>query len=101
MARNINEGIIATLGEGKLGPGFGIFRIGLGECLGSRSLFPTPGSTSPSGTTRIKEIGRIGDETNVNRFFYKDVPLRCLEEVDAELKKTEREIAERLGEVTE
>ena len=48
-----------------------------------------------------KEIGRIGDETNVNRFFFKCVPPRCSEEGAAELKKALREIAEWLGEVTE
>ena len=48
-----------------------------------------------------KEIGRIGYEINFNRFFYKYVPPRRLEEIDAELKKVEAEIAELLGEVTE
>ena len=69
--------------------------------LDSRSLFPTPGSTTPSRPTRIKEIGRIGYETNVNRLFFKCVPPRCPEEGDAELKKALREIAKWLGEVTE
>jgi type I restriction enzyme M protein len=48
-----------------------------------------------------KEIGRIGYEINFNRFFYKFIPLRRVEEIDEELKKVEREIAGLLGELTE
>ena len=48
-----------------------------------------------------KEIGRIGYETNFDRFFYKYVPPRKLDEIDAELKQVEKEIAEFQGEVTE
>jgi type I restriction enzyme M protein len=48
-----------------------------------------------------KEIGRVGYEINFNRFFYKFIPPRRLEEIDAELKQVEAEIAKLLGEVTE
>lgn len=47
------------------------------------------------------EIGRVGYEINFNRFFYKYVPPRDLEEIDADLKQVEAEIAALLGEVTE
>ncbi len=64
-------------------------------------MCPIHGPTNPSGTTRIKEIGRIGYEINFDRFFYKYVPPRTLEEIDAELKQVEKDIAELQGEVTE
>lgn len=47
------------------------------------------------------EVGIVGYEINFNRFFYKYVPPRPLEAIDAELKQVEGEIAELLGEVTE
>ena len=47
-----------------------------------------------------KEIGRVGYEINFNRFFYRYVPPRKLEEIDAELKQVEADIAELLGQVT-
>lgn len=47
------------------------------------------------------EIGRVGFEINFNRYFYRYVPPRPLEEIDAELKQVEAEIAALLGEVTE
>ena len=50
---------------------------------------------------RDHEIGVVGYEINFNRFFYKYVPPRKLEEIDAELKQVEGEIAALLGEVTE
>lgn len=42
---------------------------------------------------RDDEIGRVGYEINFNRYFYKYVPPRPLEEIDAELKSLEAEIA--------
>ncbi|MHB1286683.1 MAG: type I restriction-modification system subunit M N-terminal domain-containing protein [Leptospirales bacterium] len=48
-----------------------------------------------------KEIGRVGCEISFNRFFYKYVPPRKLEEIDTELKQVEKGIAELLGVVTE
>jgi type I restriction enzyme M protein len=45
------------------------------------------------------EIGRVGYEINFNRFFYKYVPPRPLETIDAELKQVEAEIAALLAEV--
>jgi len=46
-----------------------------------------------------KEVGRVGYEINFNRYFYKYVPPRPLEEIDAELKTLESEIANLLREV--
>ena len=46
-------------------------------------------------------VGRVGYEINFNRYFYKYVPPRPLEEIDAELKELEAEIAELLKEVVE
>jgi type I restriction enzyme M protein len=47
------------------------------------------------------EIGRVGYEINFNRYFYRYIPPRPLETIDAELKAVEAEIAALLGEVTE
>lgn len=46
-------------------------------------------------------VGRVGYEINFNRYFYKYVPPRPLEEIDAELKALEAEIAGLLKEVVE
>jgi len=48
---------------------------------------------------RDGEVGRVGYEINFNRYFYEYVPLRPLEEIDAELKQLEAEIAELMREV--
>ncbi len=45
-----------------------------------------------------KQVGRVGYEINFNRYFYKYVPPRPLEEIDAELKTLESEIANLLKE---
>lgn len=45
------------------------------------------------------EVGRVGYEINFNRYFYEYVPPRPLEEIDAELKALEEEIAGLLKEV--
>jgi len=45
------------------------------------------------------EVGRVGYEINFTRYFYKYVPPRPLEEVEAELKVLEAEIAGLLKEV--
>ena len=42
---------------------------------------------------------KIGYEINFNRYFYKYTPPRPLEEIEAELKAVEKEIADMLGEV--
>jgi type I restriction enzyme M protein len=47
------------------------------------------------------EIGRVGYEINFNRYFYKYVPPRPLDEIDSELKALESEIASLLKEVVE
>ena len=47
-----------------------------------------------------KETGRVGYEINFNRFFYKYVPPRKLEDIDADLKQVAAEIAELLREIT-
>ncbi len=43
---------------------------------------------------------RVGYEINVNRYFYKYIPPRPPEAIEADLKQIEREIADLLGEVT-
>ncbi len=48
---------------------------------------------------RDGEVGRVGYEINFNRYFYRYVPPRPLEEIDAELKTLEAEIAGLLKEV--
>ena len=45
------------------------------------------------------EVGRVGYEINFNRYFYKYVPPRPLDEIDTELKTLEAEIAGLLKEV--
>lgn len=45
-------------------------------------------------------IGIVGYEINFNRYFYQYQPPRQLNEIDAELKAVEAEIAALLGEVT-
>lgn len=45
-------------------------------------------------------VGIVGYEINFNRYFYKYVPPRALEDIDADLKAVEAEIAALLGEVT-
>lgn len=45
------------------------------------------------------KVGRVGYEINFNRYFYKYVPPRPVEEIDAELKTLEQEIAALLQEV--
>jgi len=44
---------------------------------------------------------KIGYEINFNRYFYKYTPPRPLEEIEADLKQIEKEIADTLAEVTE
>jgi type I restriction enzyme M protein len=46
-------------------------------------------------------IGKVGYEINFNRYFYKYQPPRPLAEIEADIKKLEREILEMLREVTE
>ncbi len=45
------------------------------------------------------QVGRVGYEINFNRYFYRYTPPRPLEEIDAELKALEAEIAKLLTEV--
>jgi len=45
-------------------------------------------------------VGIIGYEINFNRYFYKYVPPRPLEEIEADIKKLEAEIMKMLREVT-
>ena len=44
---------------------------------------------------------KIGYEIPLTRYFYKYIPPRSLEEIDAEIKQLEAEIQELLREVTE
>ncbi|RCK18833.1 restriction endonuclease subunit M [Thalassospira profundimaris] len=48
---------------------------------------------------RDKRVGRVGYEINFNRYFYQYLPPRPLEEIDAELRALEAEIAGLLKEV--
>ena len=50
---------------------------------------------------RVGKIGKVGYEISFNRYFYKFVPPRPLEEIDADLKKLGKEIIDLLGEITE
>lgn len=45
------------------------------------------------------DVGRVGYEINFNRYFYKYVPPRPLEDIDIELRALETEMVELLGEV--
>lgn len=47
------------------------------------------------------EVGRVGYEINFNRYFYTYQPPRPLEEIEADIKKVEKEIMEMIKEVTE
>jgi type I restriction enzyme M protein len=51
--------------------------------------------------TQESGVGRVGYGINFNRYFYKYAPPRPLEEIDAELKALEAEIAGLLQEVVE
>jgi len=50
---------------------------------------------------RDGKLGKVGYEINFNRYFYKYVPPRDLNEIDAELKAVEAEIAALLDKVAE
>jgi type I restriction enzyme M protein len=45
------------------------------------------------------EVGKVGYEINFNRYFYKYVPPRPLQEIEAEIRKTETEVMDMLKEV--
>jgi type I restriction enzyme M protein len=45
-------------------------------------------------------VGLIGYEINFNRYFYKYIPPRPLEEIDADIRKIEKEIVQMLAEIT-
>ena len=49
--------------------------------------------------TQDKQIGRVGYEINFNKYFYRYEPPRPLEEINAELKALEADIAALLDEV--
>jgi len=46
------------------------------------------------------EVGKVGYEVNFNRYFYKYVPPRALEDIEADIEKVETEIAEMLKKTT-
>jgi len=50
---------------------------------------------------RDGKVGKVGYEINFNRYFYKYVPPRPLEDIEADLKMVESEILELLKQVTE
>jgi type I restriction enzyme M protein len=45
-------------------------------------------------------VGLIGDEINFNRYFYKYVPPRPLEEIEADIRTIEKDIVRMLGKIT-
>jgi len=47
------------------------------------------------------KVGRVGYEINFNRYFYRYIPPRPLEEIEADIKAVQKEIIELLQEVTE
>jgi type I restriction enzyme M protein len=46
------------------------------------------------------QVGIVGYEINFNRYFYRYKPPRPLEEIEAEIRDTERDIVRMLAEVT-
>ena len=46
------------------------------------------------------EVGKVGYEVNFNRYFYKYVPPRALNDIEADIEKVEMEIAEMLKKAT-
>lgn len=46
------------------------------------------------------EVGKVGYEINFNRYFYKYTPPRPLGEIEADIRKVEKEILEMLREIT-
>lgn len=49
---------------------------------------------------RDNQVGLVGYEINFNRYFYRYKPPRPLEEIEAEIRDTERDIVRMLAEVT-
>ncbi|HPG40329.1 MAG TPA: class I SAM-dependent DNA methyltransferase [bacterium] len=47
------------------------------------------------------EVGKVGYEINFNRYFYRYTPPRPLEEIEADIKKIEKEILDMLGEMNQ
>ncbi len=50
---------------------------------------------------RDGEVGKVGYEINFNRYFYQYQPTRPLTEIEADIKRLERDILDMLREVTE
>jgi type I restriction enzyme M protein len=46
------------------------------------------------------QVGIVGYEINFNRYFYKHVPPRPLEEIEAEIRQVEKDIMDMLAEMT-
>ena len=46
------------------------------------------------------EVGKVGYEINFNRYFYTYEPPRPLEEIEADIRKIEKEIVDMLREVS-
>lgn len=69
----------------------------------AREVLPhVPDAWIDTGKTDAKDgqVGIVGYEINFNRYFYVYQPPRPLDEIDADLKSVEAEIAALLGEVT-
>jgi type I restriction enzyme M protein len=70
----------------------------------AREVTPyVPDAWINTGVTDPKdgEVGKVGYEVNFNRYFYKYVPPRPLDEIEADLKAVEAEILDLLKQVTE
>ena len=47
------------------------------------------------------QVGKAGYEINFNRYFYRYVPPRALEQIEADIRTAEKEIVQALGEVAD
>lgn len=55
---------------------------------------------SQTSSAKNGEVGIVGYEINVNRYFYRYTPPRRLEEFEADIRGIEQDIVRMLAEVT-
>jgi type I restriction enzyme M protein len=75
---------------------------GVGEYM-TREVLPYVPDAWVSEAVRDPQdggLGKVGYEINFNRYFYKYVPPRPLEEIEADIRALETEIVRMLGEIT-
>ena len=58
-------------------------------------MCPMPGSTPRDAITKDGLVGHVGYEINFNRYFYRYVPPRPLEEIEADIQEIEKDILKR------